>query len=77
MAVTIEQAQAVHSAYIQRQYYYQKKSDPLMVKFNLGNITKEDWEAKRQEVKDLIPYPEGVDKQEALDLITELTGWTP
>jgi len=46
-----------------------------MVEFQLGRITKEDWEAKRQEVKDLLPYPEGVDKQEALQFVADDTGW--
>ena len=75
MAVTLKQAQAVHSVYIQRKTEYAKRSDKCMVEFQLGRITKEDWEAKRQEVKDLLPYPEGVDKQEALQLVADDTGW--
>jgi len=77
MAITLEQAQALQSAYVNRQYGYKKKSDPLMVKFQLGQITQEEWEAARQAVKDTYPYPEGVDKDEALALITAETGWTP
>ena len=46
-----------------------------MIKFQLGRCTKAEWEAKRQEVKDMLPYPAGVDKTEALDKIVELTGW--
>ena len=75
MALTLKQAQALHSAYINRQYEYRKKSDPLMIKFQLGQITKEQWEAERQKVKDKYPYPEGVDKTEALNYVKEDTGW--
>lgn len=75
MAITLEQAQALHSAFIHRQYAYKQKSDPLMVKFQLGKITKEEWEAARQEVKDAHPYPEGVDKDEALEYVKAETGW--
>lgn len=75
MSVTTEQAQAVHSMYVQRQYFYKKLSDKYMIKFQLGQITKEEWEAKRQEVKDMLPYPEGVDKEEALELVKNETGW--
>ncbi len=75
MAVTLEQAQIVHSRYISRQYDYQHESDPLMVKYMLGDITKEEWQAARQAVKDKNPYPEGVDKEEALQMIRDETGW--
>ena len=75
MAVTLEQAQALHSMYVQRQYFYKKISDNYMIKFQLGQITKEEWEAKRQEVKDMLPYPEGVDKEEALEFVKNETGW--
>ena len=75
MAVTLEEAQAVHSAYVGRKYEYAKRSDKYMVQYNLGNITKEEWQAKRQEVKDIYPYPSGVDKQEALEYVRNETGW--
>ena len=74
MAITLEQAQAVHSMYVQRKYHYEKIADKYMVQYNLGKITKEEWEAKRQEVKDMLPYPEGVDKEEALQMIRD-EGW--
>ena len=74
MAITLEQSQAVHSMYVQRKYHYAKIADKYMVQYNLGNITKEEWEAKRQEVKDMLPYPEGVDKEEALQMIRD-EGW--
>ena len=75
MAITLEQAQAVHSMYVQRKYHYAKIADKYMVQYNLGKITKEEWEAKRQEVKDMLPYPEGVDKEEALEFVKNETGW--
>tara|TARA_R100001509_G_scaffold137057_1_gene90968 strand:+ start:635 stop:868 length:234 start_codon:yes stop_codon:yes gene_type:complete len=74
MAITLEQAQAVQSMYVQRKYFYKEISDKYMIKFQLGQITKEEWEAKRQEVKDMLPYPEGVDKEEALQMIKD-EGW--
>ena len=43
MAVTAEQAQAVHSAYVSRKYEYAKRSDKYMVQYQLGRITKEEW----------------------------------
>ena len=52
MSVTLEQAQAVHSVFVQRKYHYGKIADKYMVKFQLGQCTKEEWEAKRQEVYD-------------------------
>ena len=76
MAVTIQEAQAVQSVFVQRKYHYAKISDKYMVKFQLGQCTKEEWEAKRQEVKDMLPYPNGVDKKEALNKIVELTDWS-
>jgi hypothetical protein len=75
MAVTLEQAQAVHSVFVQRKYHYAKIADKYMVKFQLGQCTKEEWEAKRQEVKDMLPYPAGIDKEEALNKIKTETGW--
>ena len=76
MAVTTEEAQAVQSVYVNRKYFYGKQSDKYMIQYQLGRITKEEWEAKRQEVKDMLPYPSGIDKKEALDKIVSLTGWT-
>ncbi len=76
MAITTQEAQAVHSVYVQRKYHYEKIADNYMVKFQLGKCTKEEWEAKRQVVKDMLPYPSGIDKTEALDKIVSLTDWT-
>tara|TARA_R100001440_G_scaffold74833_1_gene100746 strand:- start:367 stop:597 length:231 start_codon:yes stop_codon:yes gene_type:complete len=74
MAVTTEQAQLLHTAMKMREYEYKEDSDPLMIKYNLGDITKEEWQAARQAIKDKYPYPEGVDKTEALKKIDELFG---
>jgi len=74
MSVTIEQAQALHSAMKMREYKYKTESDPLMIKFNLGQITKEEWQTARQAIKDKHPYPDGVDKTEALAKIDEVFG---
>tara|TARA_R100001463_G_scaffold55376_1_gene106889 strand:+ start:1566 stop:1799 length:234 start_codon:yes stop_codon:yes gene_type:complete len=77
MAVTLEQAQELHTAMKMREYEYKTESDPLMIKFQLGQITKEDWEAARQAIKDKHPYPDGVDKTEALAKIDEVFGAIP
>ena len=71
MEVTLEQAQAVHSMYVQRKYYYEQISDKYMIKFHLGQVTKKEWEDKRQEVKDMLPYPDGVNKKEALQRLKD------
>ncbi len=76
MSITLEEAQAVQSVFVQREYHYKKIADKYMALYQLGKCTKEEWEAKRQEVKDMLPYPAGVDKTEALDKIVELTGWS-
>ena len=76
MSVTIEQAQALHSAMKMREYKYKTESDPLMIKFNLGEITKEEWQAARQSIKDDHPYPDGVDKTEALAKIDQIMAET-
>lgn len=65
-------AQFLHSMYKHRAYAYKNESDPLMVKFQLGQITKEEWEAKRQEIKDRYPYPSDIVKEDALDFMDRL-----
>ena len=75
MEVTLEQAQVVHSMYVQRKYYYEQISDKYMIKFHLGQVTKKEWEDKRQEVKDMLPYPDGVNKEEALQIIKNEGGF--
>jgi hypothetical protein len=37
---------------------YKKESDPLAFKMLRGEITKEEWEAKIEEIRNRFPYPE-------------------
>lgn len=41
----------------QRRLMYQRQADPLFFKWQAGEATQEEWIAKRQEIKDLLPYP--------------------
>jgi hypothetical protein len=41
-----------------RQAAYTAEADPLFFKWQAGEATKEEWEAKRQEIRDRFPYPE-------------------
>jgi hypothetical protein len=50
--VAYEQVEQVRKA------EYQKTADPLFFKYQAGSATKEEWEAERQRIKDLYPYPE-------------------
>jgi hypothetical protein len=52
--VAYEQVEQVRKA------EYQKTADPLFFKYQAGSATKEEWEAERQRIKDLYPYPEKV-----------------
>ena len=72
MAATLEQAQAYQSALKHREYAYKTESDPLMVKFQLGIITKDEWTAKRDEIKARHPYPEGVTEEECISKLQDL-----
>lgn len=65
-------AQYLHSMLKHREFAYKNESDPLMIKVQLGQISKEDWEAKRQEIKDRYPYPSDIVKEDALDFIDRL-----
>tara|TARA_Y100000593_G_C4205560_1_gene284105 strand:- start:111 stop:335 length:225 start_codon:yes stop_codon:yes gene_type:complete len=71
MAITLEQAATLHAMYVQRKYYYEQISDKYMIKFLLGKVTKKEWEDKRQEVKDMLPYPDGVNKEEGLQRLKD------
>jgi hypothetical protein len=48
----VEQELSRHSA-------YQTEADPLFFNWQAGEATEEDWLAKRQEIRDRYPYPEG------------------
>jgi hypothetical protein len=41
-----------------RQAAYTSEADLLFFKWQAGEATKEEWEAKRQEIRDRFPYPE-------------------
>jgi len=41
-----------------RQAAYTSEADPLFFKWQAGEATKEEWEAKRQEIRGRFPYPE-------------------
>ena len=41
-----------------RQFAYQKESDPIFMKFQRGEATKEEWEAKVAEIVARYPYQE-------------------
>lgn len=48
---TTEQLQAFRAA------AYRDEADPLFFKWQAGEGTKEDWEAKREEIRSRYPYP--------------------
>jgi len=39
---------------------YASEADPLFFKYQAGEVTKEEWLAKREEIRQRFPYPEGV-----------------
>lgn len=39
---------------------YTLEADPLFFKWQVGEATKEQWEAKRQEIKERFPYEDSV-----------------
>ena len=41
-----------------RQAAYTQEADPLFFKWQAGEATKEEWEAKRAEIRERYPYPE-------------------
>ena len=41
-----------------RQAAYTQEADPLFFKWQAGEATKEEWEAKRAEIRERFPYPE-------------------
>ena len=44
-------------AEVNRSAAYRNESDPLFFKYQAGEVTKEEWLAKREEIKDRYPYP--------------------
>lgn len=43
-----------------RQEAYTRESDPLFFKWQAGEATEAEWQAKRQEIRDRYPYPTDV-----------------
>jgi hypothetical protein len=43
-----------------RQAAYTAEADPLFFKWQAGEVDKDEWETKRQEIRDRYPYPEEV-----------------
>jgi len=41
----------------QRSNAYRSESDPLFFKYQRGEVTKEEWEAKVEEIRTRYPYP--------------------
>ena len=41
----------------QRADAYRNEADPLFFKYQVGEVTKEEWLAKREEIKVRYPYP--------------------
>ena len=46
-----------------RQAAYTQEADPLFFKWQAGEATKEEWEAKREEIRQRFPYPERTDNE--------------
>ena len=59
MSYTDQQVADFITARSQRLFGYKKESDALMALYLAEEITKEEWQAKKQEIKDALPYPEG------------------
>lgn len=58
-AVAIEVAleQAQQTAQTNRAAAYRTEADPLFFKYQAGEVTKEEWLAKREEIRARYPYP--------------------
>lgn len=60
MSYTEQQIADFITARTQRKFHYAKSCDPLMALYMNEEITKEEWQQKKQEVKNSLPYPDGV-----------------
>jgi len=56
-AVIVAQEQALASAQRKRASAYTAEADPLFFKYQAGEVTKEEWLAKREEIRQRYPYP--------------------
>lgn len=46
----------LNSTITNRYRAYQEEADPLFFKYQAGEVTKEEWLAKREEIKTRFPY---------------------
>jgi len=56
-AIIVAQEQALASAQRNRAAAYRNEADPLFFKYQAGEVTKEEWLAKREEIRVRYPYP--------------------
>jgi hypothetical protein len=56
-AVIVAKEQTLATAQRNRAAAYAAESDPLFFKYQAGESTKEEWIAKRQEIRERFPYP--------------------
>jgi hypothetical protein len=57
-AVIVAHEQALESARQARAAAYASEADPLFFKYQAGEVSKEEWIAKREEIRQRFPYPE-------------------
>jgi hypothetical protein len=53
----LEAAEPLRIAQQSRAAAYQQEADPLFFKYQAGEVTKEEWIAKREEIRARYPYP--------------------
>jgi len=56
-AAIVAQEQALASAKRNRASAYTAEADPMFFKYQAGEVTKEEWLAKREEIRQRYPYP--------------------
>ena len=64
-AIIVAQEQAFTTAQQSRAAAFSSEADPLFFKYQAGEVTKEEWIAKRQEIRERFPYP--INNQEGGD----------
>jgi hypothetical protein len=55
-AVIVNQEKAKKRVEFNRSIAYQQEADPLFFKYQRGESTKEEWEAKVEEIRNKFPY---------------------
>jgi hypothetical protein len=56
-ASRLEAAEPLCIAQQSRAAAYQQEADPLFFKYQRGEVTKEEWESKIEEIRQRFPYP--------------------